>query len=540
MGACLSKPNNNSPGGTSKPGNGKNVTVNENGANFTAGNQNRYVNNPVKTANSENATGTSRSIPGSQPQALTHHDIEVAIKAGRKIIRGIYDYTSSLDPSSSETPDLNFKKGDIMEVLQEEGDWWLARNLLSGARGYVPNTYVALENTVEQFDWFHGKISRKDTEKLLVDTKNVRGTFLIRESETIAGAYSLSILDEDLASRAKVIKHYRIRDLDNGGCYITTKQKCSSLADLVKYYSVQADGLCYKLTKPCPKMKPVMYDLSRETKDHWEIDKSEIVLKERLGSGNFGDVFKGVWNKRTPVAVKTLKTGTMEVEKFLEEAAIMKKLRHPKLVTLFAVCTRQEPIYIVTELMQNGCLLNYLRNDAGTTLKFNHLLDIGAQVADGMRYVEREQHIHRDLAARNILVGENNMVKIGDFGLARAINEETYEAKQGAKFPIKWTAIEAAMYGKFTIKSDVWAFGILLVELVTYGANPYPGMSNSEVLTQLERGFRHPQPHGCPDDLYQVMKGCWNKNAEQRPTFDHLFHLLDDFAVATQNGYADT
>lgn len=83
MGACLSKPNNNSPGGTSKPGNGKNVTVNENGANFTAGNQNRYVNNPVKTANSENATGTSRSIPGSQPQALTHHDIEVAIKAGR-------------------------------------------------------------------------------------------------------------------------------------------------------------------------------------------------------------------------------------------------------------------------------------------------------------------------------------------------------------------------------------------------------------------------------------------------------------------------
>lgn len=87
-----------------------------------------------------------------------------------------------------------------------------------------------------------------------------------------------------------------------------------------------------------------------------------------------------MWNKRTQVAVKTLKTGTMEVEKFLEEAAIMKKLRHPKLVTLFAVCTRQEPIYIVTELMQKGCLLNYLRNDAGTTLKFNHLLDIGAQV----------------------------------------------------------------------------------------------------------------------------------------------------------------
>lgn len=506
---------------------------------------NRYTDTPHSidsgtTSNMSNGTSILAEGPVQQQPSLTHHTIELAIKEGKKIIRGLYDYTSAVDPSSTEIPDLNFKKGDIMEVLKEDGDWWLARSMATGETGYVPNTYVALENSIEQHDWFHGKISRKDTEKILVDMKNVRGSFLIRESETIPGAYSLSILDVDVNTLMRSIKHYRIRDLDNGGCYISTKQKCSSLFDLVKHYSGQSDGLCFKLTMPCLKIKPIMYDLSRETKDHWEIDRKELVKRELIGSGNFGEVYRGVWKKKIPVAIKTLRPGTMEVDKFLEEAATMKKLRHPKIVTLFAVCTKEEPIFIVTELMLNGCLLNYLRNEPGKSLKFNNILDIAAQVADGMRYIENENHIHRDLAARNILVGDNNMVKIGDFGLARAISEETYEAKEGAKFPIKWTAIEAAMYGKFTIKSDVWAFGILLVELVTYGGNPYPGMSNSEVLAQLERGFRHQQPNQCPDDLYEVMQSCWKKKPDERPTFDHLFHLLDDFAIATQNGYAET
>ncbi len=220
-------------------------------------------------------------------------------------------------------------------------------------------------------------------------------------------------------------------------------------------------------------------------------------MVRKLGHGQFGEVWEGLWNNTTPVAIKTLKpgtvrgrvctsnrcedvtlnwrsTGTMDPKDFLSEAQIMKKLRHPKLIQLYAVCTLEEPIYIITELMKYGSLLEYLQGK-GRTLKLPQLIDMAAQVASGMAYLESQNYIHRDLAARNVLVGEANVVKIADFGLARLIKEDEYEARIGARFPIKWTAPEAANYSKFSIKSDVWSFGILLTELVTYGRIPYPG-----------------------------------------------------------------
>lgn len=157
-----------------------------------------------------------------------------------------------------------------------------------------------------------------------------------------------------------------------------------------------------------------------------------------------------------------------------------------------------------------------------------------------MAYLEAQNYIHRDLAARNILVTENLICKVADFGLARLIDEDTYQAHTGAKFPIKWTAPEAALYNKFTIKSDVWSFGVLLTELVTYGRIPYPGMTNPEVLAQVERGYRMPCPAGCPDKLYQVMLDCWKALDYERPTFETLQWRLEDFFSedAINGGYA--
>ena len=141
--------------------------------------------------------------------------------------------------------------------------------------------------------------------------------------------------------------------------------------------------------------------------------------------------------------------GTMDPKDFLTEAQIMKKLRHPKLIQLYAVCTLEEPIYIITELMKNGSLLEYLQTRDGRKSKLPQLVDMAAQIAAGMAYLESQNYIHRDLAARNVLCSENNIVKIADFGLARLLKEDEYDARAGARFPIKWTAPEAANFSKF-------------------------------------------------------------------------------------------
>ena len=358
------------------------------------------------------------------------------------------------------------------------------------------------------------------------------GSFLIRESESKPGDFSLSLRDGDN------VKHYRIRTLDSGGFFIARRATFDTLSDMVAYYQKDADGLVIRLKEPCQPLDiPTIGGLSHSTKDQWEIPRESIRLIKKLGQGQFGEVWKGLWNNTTPVAVKTLRPGTMEPKAFLAEAQIMKTLRHPKLVQLYAVCTQEEPIYIVTELMKHGSLLEYLKGD-GRNLNLPQLIDIGAQIAAGMAYLEKNNFIHRDLAARNVLVGENNISKIADFGLSRLIDEGYYHAREGAKFPIKWTAPEAALYNKFTIKSDVWAFGILLTELVTFGRVPYPGMGNAETLTQVEKGYRMPLPGSCPPTLYQIMMDCWKAVPEERPTFETLQWRLEDFFTMDTTDYS--
>eukprot|EP00118_Oscarella_pearsei_P003220 m.13469 g.13469 ORF g.13469 m.13469 type:complete len:510 (+) comp24815_c0_seq1:122-1651(+) len=429
-----------------------------------------------------------------------------------------YDYEARTDE------DLSFSKGDHLFIIDNsEGNWWKARSKLTGRDGYIPNNYVAPAKTLDAHDWFFGKIKRIDAEKILLMAINIHGSFLIRESESKPGDFSLSVRDGDS------VKHYRIRRVDQGGFYIARRSAFNDIPDLVAHYEKDADGLCINLRKSCQHSElPQTDGMSHNTTDEWEIPRSSIRLMKKLGQGQFGEVFEGLWNNTTQVAVKTLKEGSMSKEAFLDEAFIMKKLRHPKLVQLYAVCTVGEPIYIMTELMKHGSLLDYLHGD-GRAMKMPQLVDMSAQVASGMAYLEAQNYIHRDLAARNCLVGDNLVTKITDFGLARVISEEVYEAHTGAKFPIKWTAPEAAFYNKFSIKSDVWSYGILLTELVTYGRIPYPGMSNAEVLAQIERGYRMPQPHGCPDRLYEVMLDCWKEADVERPTFETLQWRLEEF-----------
>ncbi|KAF7231562.1 tyrosine-protein kinase Fyn [Nothobranchius furzeri] len=480
----------------------------------------------IPNYNSSTTVGRSVAVFGGVGTA-SHTGTLRTRGAGVTLFVALYDYEARTED------DLSFKKGEKLQIVNgTEGDWWDAHSLTTGGSGYIPSNYVAPVDSIQAEDWYFGKLGRKDAERQLLAAGNPRGTYLIRESETTKEAFSLSIRDWD-GVRGDHVKHYKIRKLDSGGCYITTRAQFETLQQLVQHYSESADGLCFTLTGVCVNYIPETVGLSR---DAWEISRDALQMEVKLGSGCFAEVFYGTWNGTTKVAVKTLKPATMSPESFLEEAQIMKKLHHDKLVQLYAVVS-EEPIYIVTEYMSKGSLLEFLKRGEGQELKLPTLVDVGAQVATGMAYIERMNYIHRDLRSANILVGDNLVCKIADFGLARLIEDNEYTARQGARFPIKWTAPEAALYGRFSIKSDVWSFGILLTELVTKGRVPYPGMSNREVLEQVEQGYRMPCSLDCPVSLHELMLQCWKKDAEERPTFEYLQAFLEDYFTATEPQY---
>ncbi|KAL4649062.1 tyrosine-protein kinase FRK [Arapaima gigas] len=453
----------------------------------------------------------------------------------KDIYVALYDYTART------VDDLSVRAGDRLVALNKSGEWWFVRaisGISANKEGFVPANYVAQEESIYAEPWYFPDTKRADAEKMLLSEGNETGAFLIRQCESQKGDLSLSVLDNGK------VKHYKVRKLDNGRCYVSIAINFTTLKELVQYYSKNNYGLCVQLMEPCKKLQaPQTHGLSYNTVDHWEISRSSIQLLRKLGAGQFGEVYEGLWNNTTPVAVKTLKCGTMDANDFLREAQIMKKLRHPKLIQLYAVCSLDEPIYIITELMKNGSLLEYLQKDKGKELCFSDQVEMAAQIAAGMAYLEQQNYIHRDLAARNVLVGENNICKVADFGLARVFkldNENVYEAKEGTKFPVKWTAPEAINANKFSIKSDIWSFGILLYEIITFGQMPYPTMTNYQVIQKLSTGYRMPCPANCPDILYNIMLDCWKENEVDRPTFETLQWKLEDYFELDLNSYADT
>ncbi|KAL5016982.1 hypothetical protein ScPMuIL_006571 [Solemya velum] len=459
---------------------------------------------------------------------------ELESKGGLKTL---YDYKARVED------ELSFKKGDILQLLDKSNDdRWCARHTDSRygngpqAEGYVRSNHVALQDIMEAYDWFVGKIDLEEAERRLKIPGNPPGTFLVRKRETCPDAHVLSVLYND-SVKGLGVEHYNILSLDDDGCYIWPERTFQGISDLIDHYKSQADGICVKLSEPCPKPKPVIEDLSRDTKDSFEVpcDSLDLEFEQILGSGTFGEIWQGKWNTNTSVLIRTLTKKTMTVEAFLDVTKIMKECRHDKLVRLYAVCSREESICIVTELMPHGSLLRYLRKGRGRDLPLTPLVDMAAQIASGMSYLESKKFIHRDLAARNILVGENNEVKVADFRLSRALNEDgVYNPPKGERVPVKWTAPEAVLYGKFTTKSDVWSYGILLYELITHGQEPYRDMNNRQAIEMVERGYQMPRPHNCPEPFYEILLKCWKKNPENRPTFEYLCNFLDDYFISIE------
>eukprot|EP00911_Craspedida_sp_UC1_P001744 UC1_evm1s1330 len=270
-----------------------------------------------------------------------------------------------------------------------------------------------------------------------------------------------------------------------------------------------------------------------------EVSRSDVTLQGTIGKGEFGEVMHAVVElENTPeidTAVKTLRKGASAADRveFLKEAAIMSQFSHENVIMLLGVVLDGEPVMIVTELMTNGALRDYVADRRGQ-IPLDRQLALIRDVADGMTYLSSLGFVHRDLAARNILVAENLVCKVADFGLSKEVDETEYFVSNGGKIPIRWTAPEAMTARKYTTSSDVWSFGVLAWEVLAHGQRPYDDLDNINVFRKVEKGHRLPVPDGCPRAVYAVLLACWAHRRRARPTFSALLE-----AVTTLQGKAE-
>uniref|UniRef100_A0A672QR02 Ephrin type-A receptor 7 n=1 Tax=Sinocyclocheilus grahami TaxID=75366 RepID=A0A672QR02_SINGR len=273
-----------------------------------------------------------------------------------------------------------------------------------------------------------------------------------------------------------------------------------------------------------------------------EIEASRIKIEKIIGSGEFGEVCYGrmkLPGKRDiPVALKTLKAGYTEKQRrdFLGEASIMAQFDHPNVIHLEGVVTRSKPVMIITEYMENGSLDSFLRRHDGQ-FTIIQLVGILRGIAAGMTYLADLGYVHRDLAARNVLVNSNLVCKISDFGLSRVLEDDPDAAytTSGGKIPIRWTAPEAIAYRKFSSSSDVWSYGVVMWEVMSYGERPYWNLTNRDVIKSVEEGYRLPATMGCPGALHTLMLDCWQKDRNERPKFCQIVTVLDKLIRNPEN-----
>lgn len=455
----------------------------------------------------------------------------------------------------------------------------------------------------EKMPWFHGKISRDESEQIVLIGSKINGKFLIRARDS-GGSFALCLLHE-----GKVL-HYRIDRDKTGKLSIPDGKKFDTLWQLVEHYSYKPDGLLRVLTVPCqkiggqaghvnfggrslPSASPTMWSaggiisriksysfpkpghkkpsapgsrpessvtfnpyepeggtwaadreaqreaLPMDTEvyespyaDPEEIRPKEVYLDRKLltledkelGSGNFGTVKKGYYQMKKvvkTVAVKILKNEANDPalkDELLAEANVMQQLDNPYIVRMIGIC-EAESWMLVMEMAELGPLNKYLQQNRH--VKDKNIIELVHQVSMGMKYLEECNFVHRDLAARNVLLVTQHYAKISDFGLSKALraDENYYKAQTHGKWPVKWYAPECINYYKFSSKSDVWSFGVLMWEAFSYGQKPYRGMKGSEVSAMLEKGERMGCPPGCPREMYELMNLCWTYEVETRPGF---------------------
>uniref|UniRef100_A0A8C3QG44 Tyrosine-protein kinase n=1 Tax=Cyanoderma ruficeps TaxID=181631 RepID=A0A8C3QG44_9PASS len=411
------------------------------------------------------------------------------------------------DHTKPKPRELAFRKGDMVTIIEavevRPMGWYHARHNETGQEGLLAASALRERGAIRAdpklslMPWFHGKISGTEAVQELQPPED--GLFLVRESVRHPGDYVLCV------SFGKEVIHYRVVHEENT-LSIDSQQCFSNLIDMIEHYMKEQGAICTKLVKPKPKsgMKSAEEELA---KAGWLLNLKYLTLGDRIGQGEFGDVLQGEYMGQR-VAVKNIK---------LLHGGALQHLQKAK--------SPGSPILLVLThfiLLCQGNLVNFLRTRGRALVPIQQLLLFALDVAQGMDYLESKKLVHRDLAARNILISEENVAKVSDFGLAR-VNPKGADA---TLLPVKWTAPEALKHNKFSSKSDVWSYGILLWETFSFGRAPYPKLALKEVTELLEKGYRMDPPDGCPPTVYALMKSCWELEPGKRPSFKKLTEKL--------------
>ncbi|XP_055689522.1 insulin-like receptor isoform X2 [Lutzomyia longipalpis] len=382
------------------------------------------------------------------------------------------------------------------------------------------------------------------------------GTFKLTMVE--AGNYSIQVQATSLAGEGNMTdpRYIVIKKDNDNALTITLGVVIPSLLAVAVI-----GGFMYyqKKVKSVPDLKLIAtvnpdYVSMQYTPDEWEMPRDNITQLKELGQGSFGMVYEGTISKldkhgeNVKCAIKTVNENATDRERmnFLREASVMKAFDTHHVVRLLGVVSRGQPTLVIMELMAKGDLKGYLRSHRPDpeaiktgqsppqppTLK--RILQMAIEIADGMAYLAAKKFVHRDLAARNCMVAEDLTVKIGDFGMTRDIYETDYYRK-GTKglLPVRWMSPESLKDGVFTSSSDVFSYGVVLWEMATLASQPYQGLSNDQVLRYVIDGGVMERPENCPDQLYNLMRDCWQHKPNLRPSFiDIVTSLLDEVSTS--------
>ncbi|KAL9964653.1 hypothetical protein ACROYT_G028327 [Oculina patagonica] len=286
--------------------------------------------------------------------------------------------------------------------------------------------------------------------------------------------------------------------------------------------------------------------LPNPTERDWEVPRESLVFVKVIGKGAFGQVAKGMAHgidnntENRLVAIKMLRENATDENRqdLLAELNMMKNLEpHQNVIQLLGCVTKTDPVMVITEYVPYGDLLGYLRKSRGlndtyykdpdikpqSSLSPKQLFSFAWDIANGMEFLSSKKIVHRDLAARNVLVGDGEICKVTDFGLARDVfKEDLYRRTATGRLPVKWTAFESLLYGICTTMSDLWSYGIVMYEIFTIGGSPYPKTDGKALASLLQEGYRMPRPPHLDEKLYEVMRSCWNEKPEDRPSFLQL------------------